>query len=240
MSGAECSRMELLLQADHDGELDVAATAELAAHLMGCAACRERQAELAGLSQRLRSDVPAMGASELLRARVAAMGVSRPARVTSRRPVMWGAGLALAASLVLVMVPRGDDGLLDAIAASHIRALQPGHLTDVVSSDHHVVRPWFDGRLDFAPPVKELATVGFPLIGGRLDYLGGRPVAALSYRRGAHVIDLYIWPGEASGSEMRSGYRVLGWSSGGMRLWAVSDAEPGEMEQFRRSWLEMP
>ena len=190
MTGAECSRMELLLQADHDGELDVAATAELAAHLVGCAECRERQAELAGLSRRLRSDVPAMGASELLRARVAAMGVPRPARVTSRRPVMWGAG--------------------------------------------------FDGRLDFAPPVKELATVGFLLIGGRLDYLGGRPVAALSYRRGAHVIDLYIWPGEASGSEMRSGYRVLGWSSGGMRLWAVSDAEPGEMELFRRSWLEMP
>lgn len=239
MSGSECGRMELLLQADHDGELDVAATAELAAHLAGCAACRERQSELAELSRRLRSDVPGVGASELLRARVAAMGVRKPAPVR-RRSVMWGSGLAVAAAVLLALLPRGDDGLLDEIAASHIRALQPGHLTDVVSSDHHVVRPWFEGRLDFAPPVKELAGAGFPLIGGRLDYLGGRAVAALSYRRGAHVIDLYIWPGAASGSEMRSGYRVLGWSSGGMRLWAVSDAEPAELELFRRSWLEMP
>ena len=252
MKSETCQEMELLLQADHDGELTPAEAARLGAHLQSCKDCAELPARLASLSGRIRQEVSYHAAPEELRARITAMlpqaaQPAPPSRAVRSRFPSWrswlrprtvapfGAGFALAACLVLlVLLPRGPE-LSDEIVADHIRALQPGHLMDVVSTDQHTVKPWFDGRIDFAPPVKDLKAQGFPLTGGRLDYLAGRPVAVLVYGRRQHVIDLFIWPepGVAEPvSTSRTGYNTVRWTRGGMTFWAVSDVEPRELRQF--------
>ena len=139
-----------------------------------------------------------------------------------------------------LMLPRGD-GLPDDVVAGHIRALQPGHLMDVASTDQHTVKPWFDGRLDVAPPVKDFQAEGFLLVGGGLDYLAGRPVAALVYQRRQRVIDLFVWPDgrhvdRSSVNSDRGGYNVLRWSRDGMAFWAVSDLSAQELADFARLW----
>jgi anti-sigma factor RsiW len=111
------------------------------------------------------------------------------------------------------------------------------HLADIPSSDQHTVKPWFNGKLDFSPPVEDLAKHGFPLVGGRLDYLNNRPVAALVYRRDKHLINLFIWPSSGTSdsvvkSETRQGYRVFHWARSGMTYWAVSDLEQSQLQEF--------
>jgi anti-sigma factor RsiW len=261
MTADRCAEMQLLLQADCDGELDVAGAAALAAHLAHCPDCAARQLAMTGLSARLRSELPYHTAPARLRqaieAAVAASGASQPpasprgAAARRRwlsfagrwldRAIPFAAGLAVAASLAWVIVlPRGG-AFTDGVVASHIRALQPGHLIDVVSTDQHTVKPWFDGRLDFAPPVRDLAADGFPLAGGRLDYLGGRAVAVLVYRRALHVIDLYVWPSSARigpppGSGERNGYNYMTWTQDGMVFWAVSDVNGTDLRRFADRW----
>jgi anti-sigma factor RsiW len=157
----------------------------------------------------------------------------------------FGVGAACAAALAfLVIAPRAPD-LAEQIVAGHIRALQPGHLEDVASSDQHTVKPWFDGRIDFAPPVKDLAAERFPLRGGRLDYLGGRPVAALVYQRDKHLIDLFVWPAAGDSEQSptaarQQGYNVAHWTEGGMTLWAVSDLEAAQLREFAEDWRRSP
>lgn len=143
----------------------------------------------------------------------------------------------VAASALLVLRP--PDTLTQQVTASHLRSLQANHLTDVPSSSHHVVKPWFAGRLDFSPPVADLAAEGYPLVGGRLDDLDGRPVAALVYRHDAHVINLFVWPQTAPAvadsapqATVERGYRVLRWNAGGMQAWAVSDMDEQELRAF--------
>lgn len=151
--------------------------------------------------------------------------------------VPFGIGMALAASLVLFLAPVQRVDLSEAVVAGHIRALQPGHLMDVASTDQHTVKPWFDGRPDFAPPVNDLRETGFPLTGGRLDYLEGRPVAALVYQRNKHLIDVYVWPDTGAtvpSSGTRSGYNYQRWNADGMAFWAVSDLGPDELADFAR------
>ena len=257
-----CREMRLLVQADVDGELAPAEAIRVSAHLESCPACAETQEQLVALIGHIRHSAPYYAASDALRAtvwaRVAAVvtpeaqGV-RHVRI-ARRSRQWhlpgwhlgsiapfGTGFALAACIVLLLVlPRGG-GLPDTVVADHIRALQPGHLMDVVSTDQHTVKPWFDGRLDYAPPVKDLKAQSFPLAGGRLDFLDNRPVAALVYQRRQHIIDLYVWPngghldhGATEGS--RSGYNFLRWSHDGMAFWAVSDLDARELADFVRLW----
>jgi anti-sigma factor RsiW len=140
----------------------------------------------------------------------------------------------------LVLTPA-EQNLTEQLAAAHVRALQPGHLEDVVSTDQHTVKPWFDGRIDFAPPVRDLAAAGFPLKGGRLDYIDGRPVAALVYQRDKHIIDLFVWPGAADAvsnpaTDDRTGYNIVHWIQDGMTFWAVSDVDRGQLRAFTAAW----
>lgn len=244
-----CDEMHLLIQADVDGELLPAEAARVEAHLARCADCATLQARLLTLSTQIRQEVPSYPASASLQASLAArLAASAPVRPPVRRGgrffvpgASFGAGFALAACLALLLfLPRAGD-LQDAVVAAHIRALQPGHLMDVVSTDQHTVKPWFDGRLPFAPPVKDLAAEGYPLVGGRLDYLAGRTAAALVYRHGQHVINLFAWPSlggqptlPASGNV--DGYNFVSLRQDGMMFWAVSDLNPTELAEFVRDW----
>ena len=159
----------------------------------------------------------------------------------------FAVGAALAASLAVLIDTRGVDSTLsDSIVTAHIRALQPGHLTDVQISDQHQVKPWFDGKIDFAPPVKELSEQGFDLVGGRLDYIGGKEAAVIVYRRKLHMIDLFVTRSRHDGAVAEalpaahatpSGYNVVRWSDGGQDYWAISDLNRNELGDFAKAWL---
>jgi mycothiol system anti-sigma-R factor len=160
--------------------------------------------------------------------------------------------LALAASIVLAAIvassflprlrqPGADQFLATQLIASHVRSLMANHLTDVASSDQHTVKPWLDVKLDFAAPVVDLSAEGFPLIGGRLDYLDNRPVAALVYGRRKHFINLFVWPVESNAAKgpetiSRQGYHLLHWVSSDFNYWAVSDISDSELQTFKRSF----
>jgi anti-sigma factor RsiW len=251
MSGESCDRA-LLLQADFDGELDAAQSAALAAHSADCAVCRDTAATLAaaravtaGATYHRASDALRRTLTARLDAEVAAPARPRPWRPW-REAAGFGIGAALAAMLVFAVLPtrEGVDIMVTTIVDDHVRALQPGHLVDVVSTDQHTVKPWFDGKLDFAPPVKDLAAEGFPLIGGRLDYVAGHTVAALAYGHGKHPINLLIWPDRGGTSESvratHDGYNVIHWSADGMSLWCVSDLERDQLDDFVRLWKSAP
>jgi len=238
----DCAAARLLLHGLLDNELDAANAMRCEEHLAGCADCAATYAAMAALQNQVRAADPHYPAPPGLAARVArsldAVSGRRPLLARLRWP-SWslGAGAAaLAASLLIVlMVPRSPDLSVE-IASSHLRSLQAAHLVDVATSDRHVVKPWFAGRIDFSPPVIDTTPSGFVLVGGRLDYLDGRPVAAIVYRRRQHVINLFIWPGSgrsAPSADVRDGYNMLHWTSGGMTHWLASDLNAAELMQFQ-------
>jgi anti-sigma factor RsiW len=245
----ECKQAEQLMMADLDGELDAAGAAHLRAHLATCDGCRAAHAGLARLGAMVRSEAAEQGAPEHLRQRIlAALPASRPARPAVRSwPWAWiNFGAAAAFGLLLAttqLLPQsrapGVDQLEQEVVNSHFRSLMADHLTDVASSDQHTVKPWFAGKLDFSPPVVDLAAQGFPLIGGRLDYLGGRTVAGLVYRRHQHVINLFVWPATEAGSAglrviSQQGYQIASWREGGFDYKAVADMNAQDLASFER------
>jgi len=229
-----------------DGELDAARAAEFEAHLEGCAECRRVLAAQAVLREALGGADLYARAPESLRARVKDRLSARAADGGPTRR-SWR-GLAVAASLALVLVGGWqavswragvvDQELAKQVLDAHLRSLQPAHLTDVASTDQHTVKPWFVGKLDFAPPVADFAAEGFPLVGGRLDVVGGRSVAALVYARRKHVINLFVWPSEGPDAGPRSGalrgYAWVRWTRHGMSFWAASDVAAPELDQLVR------
>jgi mycothiol system anti-sigma-R factor len=169
--------------------------------------------------------------------------------IFSELPWNWlglAAAIILAAAIVSTLLPRmrapGTDQLLATqLIASHVRSLMANHLTDVASSDQHTVKPWLDAKLDFAPPVVDLASEGFPLIGGRLDYLDNRPVAALVYQRRKHFINVFVWPGEAAAARpamamSHQGYQLLHWADPDFNYWAVSDVSANDLQSFKQQF----
>jgi anti-sigma factor RsiW len=150
--------------------------------------------------------------------------------------------VALAASFALGRSSSQSPDLLEQeLVASHVRSLMANHLADVPSTDKHTVKPWFEGRLDFGPDVRDFPQEGFPLTGGRLDYVDRRSVAALVYRRGQHVINLFEWPGASIASEAprlltRRGFQLFAWQKDGLAYWAVSDLNAAELQQFAALW----
>ena len=183
-------------------------------------------------------------------ARGAATPASAPWPSQSNRtwPARWrwllavlsfGTGAIAASVLMSSVTLRGGtaDAIGDELTASHVRSLMAAHLTDVSSTDRHTVKPWFAGKLDYSPPVHDLAEQGYALIGGRLDVVNARPVAALVYRDGPHYINLFVWPApdHAPSAPTRQGYSLAGWSQQGMQFWAVSDASPAELQNFAQA-----
>lgn len=244
-----CQDRELALQAMLDDELDPLAIAALEDHLRSCAECRESYVRMKELQLLLRRSGLHGSAPARLRDRIEALAgeAPSPARQPPRPNIMsWlggGAIGALAASLALLLaVPQPPEpNLADEVISSQIRSLQSGHLVDVETSDRHTVKPWFNGRIDFSPPVVDLAPQGFPLVGGRLDVLEGRTVAALVYRRRLHTINLFIRPqptGTHDAALARQGYTIEKWSAGGLEYWAVSDIPAGELSNFHRIFAE--
>ncbi|HZT02842.1 MAG TPA: anti-sigma factor [Steroidobacteraceae bacterium] len=251
MSAENCGKL-LLLQAELDGELDAAAAAALAEHRASCPVCRRNESAILAARQALRRATYHRADPEFLRSLAGRIGGERGAtgrpslrrRVSPpwRRLATFGAGAALAAAIILAVVPLGRQDTITALVDDHVRALQPGHLLDVVSTNQHTVKPWFDGKLDFAPPVRNLAAEGFPLLGGRLDYLHGRSVAVLVYSRGKHLVELFVWPASGGTKEPASaahkGYNVIHWTANGMSFSAVSDLEAAGLQEFVRDWQQ--
>jgi len=242
-----CREVEARLGAYLDGELDAAEKAAVAAHLKGCAGCAASLDRLRAVRMAVRNELATYRAPDTLRMRVRdAVRDAAPA-VSPLRAPLWN-WLAVAAAVVVTVIGTwkvasdraANAALTDELLAAHVRSLLPGHLTDVPSSDQHTVKPWFNGRLDFSPPVADEAAEGFPLVGGRLDYVGGRLVAALVYARRLHRINVFAWPGPAaplSGGASRAernGYHLVRWAEAGMVFWAVSDLNPAELDDFVR------
>lgn len=237
--------MVLLVQAEFDGEIDAAQAAALAAHRAQCPVCQAAGRALAQ-ARELVSEAPYQPMPDAARRRVLArLEAARPAprpqlwsrlRAWSTAGLSFGLGAACAAALALLILAPGEPNLTRELVADHIRALQPGHLEDVVSTDQHTVKPWFAGKLDYSPPVIDLSPSGYPLIGGRLDVLDHRNVAVIIYQRRKHYINLFIWPADAESLHGRlysqNGYHVLGWTKSGMNYLAVSELGEEEFRQF--------
>ena len=238
-----CADQSLLLGGLVDGELDAANTALAEAHVSRCEGCREELERLQAVRSLMAMDGLRRTAPESLHARIAAMPELAPPRARATRLPGWlapGVAGALAASLaVMVLTPGQTETAIDQqLVSSHVRSLQPGHLTDVETSDRHVVKPWFNGKIAFAPPVPELAPQGFPLAGGRLDSIDGKTVAAIVYHRRLHTVNLFVWPAKSAAerSSLEDGFALNEWSEDGLRFAAVSDIAPKELSQFEQAF----
>jgi len=239
-----CDEAGILMHALIDGELDAGHARELETHIATCPSCAARLREFHELRKMMTPGSLRLTAPAELRARIEGKLPKPAAGVSSRRAMIkgfaGGAALsAIAASGLLMMVTRRDDDrrVLGEVVSAHLRSLQAQHLIDVQSSDQHTVKPWFNGRLDVAPPVADLTAQGFTLLGGRLDYVDAKPVAAIVYRRRVHIINLFCAPAPGAGDraaamESLHGFNVRRWRENGLSLWAVSDINADELAEF--------
>ncbi len=242
-----------------DGELDARNGADVQAHLATCSACQRRYEMQQTLSSNLRRPDLAYAAPESLRLRIAAAledprpepaGRPRRAQALPRAPNPWWlwAGwpvAALASGLLATVLLQQRSVEANEVVAAHVRSLQVDHLSDVISTDHHTVKPWFAGKLDFSPPVPDLSSRGFELLGGRLDYLRQQPVAAVIYRKHGHIINVLASLsgrdlGKLPHSERVQGYSVRAWHQDGLDLVAISDIDPVELASLEQGYESSP
>ena len=237
-----CDEAEILLNALIDGELDAGHAREVEDHIAGCPRCPALLRDYREMSKAVaEADVRYKAPPELRRRIEAALP---QVRLQSRRAVLRGFAMgsavsAIAATGLVALVLRNDDEqrILSEVVSAHLRSLQAGHLTDVISTDQHTVKPWFNGKLDVAPPVLDLTAQGFTLIGGRLDYVDTRPIGAVVYRRRSHVINLFVaqtanTERRAAKTETLQGFNIRRWSERGLNFWAVSDIAADELAEF--------
>jgi len=251
-----CAEADIMLHALLDGELDAGHARDVEEHVAGCAGCSEKLAAFRAMHDAMAGAALKPKAPAALQGRIEAALPLPPAEARagaavvplrpSRRSFFGGfaagavASGALAASLALAVF-RNDQEQTTAneVVSAHVRSLQAGHLMDVETSDRHTVKPWFDGKVDVAPPVIDLTADGFTLLGGRLDYIGGEPVASVVYKRRQHVINLFVAQrlgtahAAVTGRSVQ-GYNVRHWSEQGLEFWAVSDLDPEELGDFVR------
>jgi anti-sigma factor RsiW len=240
-----CVDQELLLGGLVDGELDAANTALVEAHVARCEGCRKELERLQAVRALLRADEVRHSAPESLAKRIAAMPELSIRAANENRIPTWLApavGGALAASLAMIsfVTPATTAAVDQELVSSHVRSLQPGHLTDVQTTNQHIVKQWFNGRIDFSPPVPELADQGFPLIGGRLDSINGKSVPAIVYKRRLHTVNVFVWPEKDSSERalVKDGFALREWSRNGLRFAAISDIPAPELQQFETLFVQ--
>jgi anti-sigma factor (TIGR02949 family) len=241
-----CDEVRPWLDAYIDGELAEAERVQLRDHLTDCPDCGPEATALQRLRGGIRRSAPIYRAPEALRSQIRFALHQEPAASRAMRTapgwLAYAASLLLAVALgsggtLLITGQRQQDAVANELIDSHLRSLLGSHLTDVASSDQHTVKPWFAGRTDLSPPAVDLAREGFPLIGGRLDLIAGKPVPALVYQRREHVINVFVLPasrGDLSVNLTRRGYSLRHWDEGDLGFWAVSDAAGSELAEFER------
>ena len=250
-----CAECDILLHALIDGELAAGHAREVEAHTRSCATCGQKLAAFTALRQHMKNASLREPAPQRLRDNIEAAlppaaNAAAPVKVArlSRRSFFGGiaAGSAISgavAATVMLTVLRDDRArtIANEVVSAHIRSLQAGHLMDVETGDQHTVKPWFNGRLDVAPPIVDLTAQGFTLLGGRLDYIDSQPVAAVVYRRRKHIINLFVAQHLGGGRKAAvaatiQGYNVRHWSEGGLDFWAVSDINTEELGEFEQKF----
>ena len=249
-----CATARELLSAYVDGELPPPEATELAGHLTTCGSCSAETEAMVTTVRRVREGLVRHHAPDVLRARVRAAireehapgtPAARPAWRLPWRTVAAGLLIAAASSALTVIATRAGAssaagfGVGDEVVASHIRSLMPDHLTDVRSSDQHNVKPWFNGRVNVSPDVPRLDSLGYPLVGGRVDYIDGRNVASVVYKRRQHVINVFSWPSSddrdlAPQVSSSHGYNLIHARRNGEEVWLASDLNLGELREFAR------
>ena len=243
----QCDEVRPRLEAYVDGEFAEAERVQLRDHLADCPECGPEATALEHLRDGIRQSAPVYRAPEALRSEIR-FALRRQAATSARGARPAPGWLAYAASILLAVAvgsggtllitgERQEDAVANELIDSHLRSLLGNHLADVASSDQHTVKPWFAGRSELSPPAVDLAGEGFPLVGGRLDLIAGKPIPALVYRRREHVVNVFVLPasrGDLAKTLTRRGYSLRHWDEGDLGFWAVTDAAPSELAEFER------